>query len=109
MASMLARRATTAAVRPSRRLFSTSYRVCSDAPKPPTPPKPIDDSTSALEYKRHQARRPPPLPAMDLPRSRTAEEAVTNILYNTPAPSLQPFKKYVVHSLCYPLLTWLLS
>ena len=30
---------------------------------------------------------------MDLPRSRTAEEAVTNILYNTPPPSLQPFKK----------------
>lgn len=33
---------------------------------------------------------------MDLPRTRSAEEAVTNILYNTPAPSLQPFKKYVL-------------
>ncbi|KAH9069848.1 acetolactate synthase [Lactarius deliciosus] len=37
--------------------------------------------------------RPPPLPKMDLPRSRSAEEAVTNILYNTPPPSLQPYKK----------------
>ena len=33
---------------------------------------------------------------MDLPRSRSAEEAVTNILYNTPPPSLQPFKKCVL-------------
>ena len=67
------------------------------AAQPPRPPKPIDDSTSALDYKstlRH--RPPPPLPAMDLPRSRTAEEAVTNILYNTPPPSLQPFKKCVL-------------
>ena len=61
----------------------------------PKPPPPIDDSTSALDYKRTLRHRPPPLPAMDLPRSRTAEEAVTNILYNTPPPSLQPFKKYV--------------
>jgi len=36
---------------------------------------------------------------MDLPRSRTAEEAVTNILYNTPPPSLQPFKKHVLNCL----------
>ena len=64
---------------------------------PPKPPPPIDDSTSALDYKNKTAlrHRPPPLPAMDLPRSRSAEEAVTNILYNTPPPSLQPFKKYV--------------
>jgi len=36
---------------------------------------------------------------MDLPRSRTAEEAVTNILYNTPPPSLQPFKNHVLNCL----------
>ncbi|KAF8908810.1 small subunit of acetolactate synthase-domain-containing protein [Mucidula mucida] len=63
------------------------------------PPRPIDDSTSALDYKSVQRTRPPPLPAMDLPRSRTAEEAVTNILYNTPPPSLQPFKKHVLNCL----------
>ncbi|KAJ3551527.1 hypothetical protein NM688_g4651 [Phlebia brevispora] len=65
----------------------------------PKPPPPIDDSTSALEYKRSHHARPPPLPAMDLPRSRTAEEAVTNILYNTPPPSLQPFKRHVLNCL----------
>lgn len=43
--------------------------------------------------------RPPPLPATDLPRSRSAEEAVTNILYNTPPPSLQPFKKHIFNCL----------
>lgn len=80
----------------ARRLLNTT--ACarnqgSNGMKPPQPPKPIDDSTSALDYKRTQRYRPPPLPATDVPRSRTAEEAVTNILYNTPPPSLQPFKK----------------
>jgi hypothetical protein len=81
------------AARPRRRLFS-STAVFSNVLKPPQPPKLIEDSTSALDYKRSQRIRPPPLPETDLPRSRTAEEAVTNILYNTPPPSLQPFKKY---------------
>ncbi|KAJ6603112.1 small subunit of acetolactate synthase-domain-containing protein [Mycena sp. CBHHK59/15] len=84
----------------SRFLTSTTrLRAESDVPKPPQPPKPIDDSTSALDYKQSQRTRPPPLPAMDLPRSRSAEEAVTNILYNTPPPSLQPFKKHVLNCL----------
>lgn len=74
-----------------RFLSSTSRVLSSDIP--PKPPRPIDDSTSALDYKSSQRHPPPPLPVMDLPRSRTAEEAVTNILYNTPPPSLQPFKK----------------
>lgn len=52
-----------------------------------------------MDYKRVHKVRPPPLPAMDLPRSRSAEEAVTNILYNTPPPSLQPFKKHVLNCL----------
>ena len=73
------------------RFFSSALRLYNESP--PKPPKPIDDSTSALDYKRAHKIRPPPLPAMDLPRSRSAEEAVTNILYNTPPPSLQPFKK----------------
>ncbi|KAG2113796.1 small subunit of acetolactate synthase-domain-containing protein [Suillus discolor] len=80
------------------RLFSTSTRLRApeDAPKPP---RPIDDSTSALDYKRAQRTRPPPLPPTDLPRSQSAEEAVTNILYNTPPPSLQPFKKHIFNCL----------
>ncbi|KAI0769619.1 acetolactate synthase [Trametes elegans] len=88
--------ATNGALRP--RHFSSSIRR-QESSNPPKPPKPIDDSTSALEYKRTLRHRPPPLPAMDLPRSRSAEEAVTNILYNTPPPSLQPFKKHVLNCL----------
>ncbi|KAF9814583.1 hypothetical protein IEO21_05041 [Rhodonia placenta] len=67
---------------------------------PPKPPPSIDDSTSALDYKRRTTlqHRPPPLPTMDL-RPRSAEEAVTNILYNTPPPSLQPFKTHVLNCL----------
>ncbi|KAF8972929.1 small subunit of acetolactate synthase-domain-containing protein [Flammula alnicola] len=86
----------------ARRAFSTTSHVRrpeNGSPKPPQPPKPIDDSTSALDYKRAQRTRPPPLPATDLPRSRSAEEAVTNILYNTPPPSLQPFKKHILNCL----------
>ena len=92
-----ARARITAAARsltPAARSFSSSLRR-QEGENAPKPPKPIDDSTSALDYKRTLRHRPPPLPAMDLPRSRSAEEAVTNILYNTPPPSLQPFKKYV--------------
>ena len=73
------------------RAFASTARILSD--EPPKPPRPIDDSTSALDYKTSHKVKPPPLPKMDLPRSRSAEEAVTNILYNTPPPSLQPFKK----------------
>ncbi|KAG2052497.1 acetolactate synthase [Suillus hirtellus] len=80
------------------RLFSTLTRLRApeDAPKPP---RSIDDSTSALDYKKAQRTRPPPLPPTDLPRSQSAEEAVTNILYNTPPPSLQPFKKHIFNCL----------
>jgi acetolactate synthase-1/3 small subunit len=79
--------------------FATSARVRdSEGGNFSRRPRPIDDSTSALDYKRTQHRPPPPLPAMDLPR-RSAEEAVTNILYNTPPPSLQPFKKHVLNCL----------
>ncbi|KAJ7502789.1 small subunit of acetolactate synthase-domain-containing protein [Mycena galericulata] len=81
------------------RFLTSTTRLRNDDQKPPQPPKPIDDSTSALDYKQAHRTRPPPLPTMDLPRSRSAEEAVTNILYNTPPPSLQPFKKHVLNCL----------
>ncbi|KAI0329226.1 acetolactate synthase [Cubamyces sp. BRFM 1775] len=90
--------ATARSLTPAARTFASSVRR-QEGGNAPKPPKPIDDSTSALDYKRTLRHRPPPLPAMDLPRSRSAEEAVTNILYNTPPPSLQPFKKHVLNCL----------
>lgn len=58
------------------------------------PPRSIEDSTSALDYKySHRRARPPPLPTADAPRTLSAEQAVTNILYNTPPPSTEPYKK----------------
>ena len=89
---MLARARVVSRALSATRGLSTTARILSN-PTPPKPPPPIDDSTSALDYKTSHKVRPPPLPKMDLPRSRSAEEAVTNILYNTPPPSLQPYKK----------------
>ncbi|KAF8494665.1 acetolactate synthase [Russula emetica] len=86
----------------SRALFATrglSFTAHRLSDEPPKPPRSIDDSTSALDYKTSHKVRPPPLPKMDLPRSRSAEEAVTNILYNTPPASLQPYKKHVLNCL----------
>ncbi|KAI0728224.1 acetolactate synthase [Fomitopsis betulina] len=86
------------------RSHQLSTSACRRAPdsgdSAPKPPPPIDDSTSALDYKRRTTlqHRPPPLPVIDV-RSRSAEEAVTNILYNTPPPSLAPFKKHVLNCL----------
>lgn len=93
MATLLALRARLPARALSSRCFSSTPRRWTETEQVPRPPPPIDDSTSALDYKRVHRAKPPPLPEMDLPRSRSAEEAVTNILYNTPPPSLQPFKK----------------
>ena len=90
MASLLRTRLSTVRAAGVRSFAASARRREDSVPKPPPP---IDDSTSALDYKRAHRARPPPLPAMDTPRSRSAEEAVTNILYNTPPPSLQPFKR----------------
>ncbi|KAH7335930.1 acetolactate synthase [Rhizoctonia solani] len=80
-----------------QRTFCTSTLRLKDRSRPPPP---IEDSTSALDYKSSQRRYvPPPLPETNLPRSRTAEEAVTNILYNTPPPSNEPFKKHTLNCL----------
>lgn len=51
------------------------------------------DSTSAFDYKlAHRLRKLPPLPSLE-PPEMDASEAVSNILYNTPVPSKQPFKR----------------
>ncbi|EPQ30893.1 uncharacterized protein PFL1_01790 [Pseudozyma flocculosa PF-1] len=57
------------------------------------------DSTSALDYKlAHRLRKLPPLPSLE-PPSLDAGEAVSNILYNTPPPSRQPFKRHILNTL----------
>ncbi|BEI93879.1 uncharacterized protein CcaverHIS019_0603380 [Cutaneotrichosporon cavernicola] len=83
------------------RAFATSAaRAADKAPSPPTGPKPIDDSTSALDYKMHKpSRRLAHLATMSHPRAASAEEAVTNILYNTPPPSTEPFKRHLLNCL----------
>ncbi|KAL4074337.1 small subunit of acetolactate synthase-domain-containing protein [Scleroderma yunnanense] len=96
--SLFALRPRLAGIARSSRCISSSL-VVSAPDELPKPPRPIDDSTSALDYKRTQRIRPPPLPVSDVPRARTAEEAVTNILYNTPPPNLQPYKKHILNCL----------
>jgi acetolactate synthase-1/3 small subunit len=41
----------------------------------------------------------PRLPHLQTPRAPSAEEAVTNILYNTPAPSTEPYKRHLLNCL----------
>ncbi|RPD78342.1 acetolactate synthase [Lentinus tigrinus ALCF2SS1-7] len=84
------------------RVLATSVRRHEEAAAVTrSPPPAVDDSTSALTYRRMMPHRPPPLPVIDLPHVRSAEEAVTNIIYNTPTPSLQPFKKHVLNCLVH--------
>lgn len=87
MLNIVVRRAPTALAH-ARRGLAVSASLRSGAPRQPV------DSTSAIDYKSTHRSRPPPLPQSG-PRNISAEEAVTNILYNTPPPSLEPFKKRV--------------
>ncbi|KAH9440161.1 hypothetical protein MJO28_016676 [Puccinia striiformis f. sp. tritici] len=63
-----------------------------------TTPSPSPSATSALDYKLSHPRKRAPLPAID-PPSWSAEQAVTNILYNTPPPSTQPLARHVLNCL----------
>jgi len=72
-------------------MFNSTAHIRSD--ELPKPPHSIDGLTSALDYKTSHKVKPPPLPKMDLPRSRSSEEAVMNILYNTPPLNLTPSKR----------------
>ncbi|CAG8623475.1 8901_t:CDS:10 [Acaulospora morrowiae] len=59
----------------------------------------IKSSTSAIEYKlTHPRAKVHPLPVIDVP-TPSAEEAVTNILYNTPAPPPTPPQRHVLNCL----------
>jgi len=59
----------------------------------------LDSATSALDYKlSHPHSKPAKLPTIEPPRW-SAEEAVSNILYNTPPPSQQPFVRHTLNCL----------
>lgn len=54
-------------------------------------------ATSAISFKKHiRQRRYGPVPVVHQP---TVEDAVTNILYNTPPPSLQPETRHILNCL----------
>lgn len=55
-------------------------------------------STSALAYKAIH-RRISPLPVQESPPSWSAQAAVSNILYETPAPSIAPPKRHILNCL----------
>ncbi|KAI0884721.1 small regulatory subunit of acetolactate synthase [Annulohypoxylon maeteangense] len=55
-------------------------------------------STSAIAYKALR-RRVAPLPTNDTPSSWSAQAAVSNILYETPTPSMAPPKRHVLNCL----------
>lgn len=55
-------------------------------------------STSAIAYKALR-RRQAPLPVSDAPPSWSAQAAVSNILYETPTPSMAPPKRHILNCL----------
>ncbi|KAK0639275.1 acetolactate synthase [Cercophora newfieldiana] len=55
-------------------------------------------STSAIAYKAIR-RRQTPLPTSDAPPAWSAQAAVSNILYETPSPSIAPPKRHVLNCL----------
>lgn len=55
-------------------------------------------STSAIAYKALR-RRSAPLPTTDTPPAWSAQAAVSNILYETPTPSMAPPKRHILNCL----------
>ncbi|KUI67242.1 Acetolactate synthase small subunit, mitochondrial [Cytospora mali] len=55
-------------------------------------------STSAIAYKALR-RRQGPLPTSDAPPAWSAQAAVSNILYETPSPSMAPPKRHILNCL----------
>jgi acetolactate synthase-1/3 small subunit len=55
-------------------------------------------STSAIAYKAMR-RRQAPLPTSDAPPAWSAQAAVSNILYETPTPSMTPPKRHILNCL----------
>jgi len=60
--------------------------------------RPSKSSTSAIAYKALR-RRSAPLPVNEPPPAWSAQAAVSNILYETPSPSLAPPKRHILNCL----------
>ena len=87
------------AVRTPQRSFQTGAPILNAQKGDDGPGSRSNDSTSALDYKlAHRLRTLPPLPSLE-PPTMDASEAVSNILYNTPPPSKQPFKRHILNTL----------
>ena len=85
------------AVRPS--LAGTPARtIASTSARAEPAGRPTSSSTSAIQYKamRHRSA---PLPVSDAPSAWSAQAAVSNILYETPSPSLTPPKRHILNCL----------
>ena len=79
-------------------LRSTIPKASSILPRQFLRAESTSSSTSALAYKALH-RRVYPLPTSDSPPSWSAEAAVSNILYETPLPSLTPAKRHILNCL----------
>ncbi|KAL8409390.1 hypothetical protein RB594_007718 [Gaeumannomyces avenae] len=77
-------------------LLSSSWRAASTAALRPAAR--YSSSTSAIAYKALR-RRQSPLPVSDATPSWSAQAAVSNILYETPTPSMVPPKRHVLNCL----------
>ncbi|TDZ31118.1 Acetolactate synthase small subunit [Colletotrichum sidae] len=87
----------------SRRLLTSSLLRASQAPAQAIPHSAArwsssSSSTSAIAYKALR-RRAAPLPVSDSPPAWSAQAAVSNILYETPSPSMQPPKRHILNCL----------
>lgn len=65
---------------------------------PTTVTRASSSSTSAIAYKALR-RRQAPLPTSDSPPTWSAQAAVSNILYETPTPSMAPPKRHILNCL----------
>ncbi|KAF6816855.1 Acetolactate synthase small subunit, mitochondrial [Colletotrichum plurivorum] len=87
----------------SRRLLTTSLWRASSVPTQAASLSAArwsssSSSTSAIAYKALR-RRAAPLPVSDSPPAWSAQAAVSNILYETPSPSMQPPKRHILNCL----------
>lgn len=82
------RAATSSGVRPAAGFQTAAVRYSSNT----------TSSTSAIAYKALR-RRQAPLPVSDAPPSWSAQAAVSNILYETPTPSLAPSTRHILNCL----------